>query len=71
MFTAKKLYELIEPVETRINVVLNFLKDINPDLEYNVFPLQDLYGPTKDDPKYEVGKTAISVLYKHMPGGDG
>lgn len=41
-------------MEVRIKEVLNFLKDINPDLEYNVFPLKDLYGPTKDDPKYQV-----------------
>lgn len=41
-------------MEVRIAQVLNFLKDINPDLEYNVFPLKDLYGPTKDDPKYQV-----------------
>lgn len=53
-FAAKKLWELIEPVEQRIKNVLRFLKDVNPDLEYNVFPLQDIYGPTKDDPKFQV-----------------
>ncbi|KAJ8722181.1 hypothetical protein PYW08_004583 [Mythimna loreyi] len=54
MIQSKTLYELIQPVEVRIKEVLNFLKDINPDLEYNVFPLKDLYGPTKDDPKYQL-----------------
>lgn len=53
-FTAKKLWELIEPLEDRIKAVLNFLTDINPDLNYHVFPLQDVYGPTKDDPKFQV-----------------
>ncbi|KOB67710.1 Bifunctional coenzyme A synthase [Operophtera brumata] len=38
MIRAKKLWELIEPVEQRIKEVLNFLKDINPDLEYNPNP---------------------------------
>ncbi|CAB3220678.1 unnamed protein product [Arctia plantaginis] len=76
MIQSKKLWELIEPVETRINVVLNFLKDINPDLEYNVFPLQDLYGPTKDDPKYELiivseetAKGASKINEKRVEGG--
>ncbi|RVE50887.1 hypothetical protein evm_004454 [Chilo suppressalis] len=54
MIQSKKLWELIEPVEKRMEAVLNFLTDINPDLEYNVFPLQDLYGPTKDDPKIQM-----------------
>ncbi|XP_063383809.1 bifunctional coenzyme A synthase isoform X1 [Cydia fagiglandana] len=52
--TAKKLFELIEPTETRIKAVLDFLTDINPDLEYNVLPIHDLYGPTKDDPKFQL-----------------
>lgn len=50
---AKKLWELIEPVEKRIAAVLEFLIDINPDLEYSVLPIQDIYGPTKDDRKYQ------------------
>ncbi|XP_028166064.1 bifunctional coenzyme A synthase isoform X2 [Ostrinia furnacalis] len=54
MIQSKKLWELIEPVEQRIKAVLNFLTDINPDLEYHVFPLKDLYGPTKDDPKFQM-----------------
>ncbi|XP_047030218.1 bifunctional coenzyme A synthase isoform X1 [Helicoverpa zea] len=54
MIQSKTLHELIQPVEVRIQEVLNFLNDINPDLEYNVFPLKDLYGPTKDDPKYQL-----------------
>lgn len=54
MIQSKKLWELIEPVEKRIETVLQFLNDINPDLEYNVFPLKDLYGPTKDDPKFQL-----------------
>lgn len=33
--------------------MLEFVIDINPDLEYCVLPIQDIYGPTKDDPKYQ------------------
>lgn len=52
--TAKKLFELIEPVETRVQSVRDFLTDINPGIEYNVLPIQDMYGPTKEDPRFQV-----------------
>lgn len=64
MIQSKKLWELIEPVEQRIKEVFNFLKDINPELEYNVFPLRDIYGPTKDDPKFQL----IVVSEETVPG---
>lgn len=76
MIQSKKLWELIEPVEVRMKEVLNFLKDINPDLEYYVFPLKDLYGPTKDDPKYqliivseETMKGAVKINEKRVENG--
>ncbi|XP_075978098.1 bifunctional Phosphopantetheine adenylyltransferase - Dephospho-CoA kinase isoform X2 [Anticarsia gemmatalis] len=76
LIQSKKLWELIEPVDVRMKRVLNFLKDINPDLEYNVFPLKDLYGPTKDDPKYqlivvseETLKGANKINEKRVEGG--
>ncbi|XP_022120623.2 bifunctional coenzyme A synthase isoform X1 [Pieris rapae] len=54
MIQSKILWELIQPVELRIKAVKDFLTDINPDLEYNVLAIQDLYGPTKDDPRFEM-----------------
>lgn len=54
MIQSKILWELIEPVEQRIKAVLDFLTDINPELEYNVVPIQDLYGPTKHDPRLQL-----------------
>ncbi|XP_039753216.1 bifunctional coenzyme A synthase isoform X2 [Pararge aegeria] len=54
MIQSKSLWELIEPVEKRIKAVLDFLTDINPDLEYNVCPIQDVYGPTKEDPRFQL-----------------
>ncbi|KAM3965113.1 bifunctional Phosphopantetheine adenylyltransferase - Dephospho-CoA kinase [Aphomia sociella] len=66
MIQSKKLWELIEPVEDRIKAVRNFLTDINPDLEYNVVPIQDLYGPTKDDPRYQL----IVVSEETVRGAD-
>ncbi|XP_037294471.1 bifunctional coenzyme A synthase isoform X2 [Manduca sexta] len=76
MIQSKKLWELIEPIEHRMKVVLNFLNDINPELEYNVFPLQDLYGPTKDDPRFqlivvseETNKGALKINEKRKENG--
>ncbi|CAH1638304.1 unnamed protein product [Spodoptera littoralis] len=54
MLQIKTIPELIQPVDIRIKEVRDFLMDINPDLEYNLFPLKDLYGPTKDDPKFQL-----------------
>ncbi|XP_047533550.1 bifunctional coenzyme A synthase isoform X1 [Vanessa atalanta] len=54
MIQSKILWELIEPVEQRIKAVLDFLTDVNPELEYNVLPIQDLYGPTKHDARLQL-----------------
>ncbi|XP_072949345.1 bifunctional coenzyme A synthase isoform X2 [Epargyreus clarus] len=54
MIQSKILWELVEPVEDRMKAVYEFLTDINPDLEYNIVPLHDMYGPTKDDPRFQL-----------------
>ncbi|XP_059052187.1 bifunctional coenzyme A synthase [Achroia grisella] len=76
MIQSKKLWELIEPIETRIKAVVDFLTDINPELEYNVVPIQDLYGPTKDDPRYqlivvseETSRGAVKINEKRAENG--
>lgn len=57
VFIAKKLRELILPVQQRIDDVREFLLDIDSTLEYDVVPIQDLYGPTRWDPDLDVGNT--------------
>lgn len=42
--------------------VRSFLMDINPDIEYNIIPLRDYYGPTKDDPKIQVNQMKYKKL---------
>lgn len=32
----------------------DFLEDVDPNISYNIFPLQDIYGPTKDDPNMDL-----------------
>ncbi|KAL1137624.1 hypothetical protein AAG570_009320 [Ranatra chinensis] len=54
MLKTKKLWELIEPCEIRIEKVRHFLEDIEPNLEYDVIPISDMYGPTKSDPSFEM-----------------
>lgn len=48
------MWELIEPCSTRISNVEGFLKDIDPTLEYDIFPIDDVYGPTIHDPNFQV-----------------
>lgn len=48
------MWELIEPLENRINGVKDFLEDINPEIIHNVVPISDMYGPAKDDPTMDV-----------------
>ncbi|XP_022196494.1 bifunctional coenzyme A synthase [Nilaparvata lugens] len=54
MLKTKKLWELIEPTEVRIKNVREFLQEIEPRLEYEVVSISDMYGPTKDDPTFEM-----------------
>ncbi|GJQ85440.1 hypothetical protein Trydic_g23865 [Trypoxylus dichotomus] len=54
MLQNKTLWELIQPVEKRINAVKDFLEDVNSELITDVVRISDLYGPTKDDPTMNV-----------------
>lgn len=49
------MWELILPVETRINDVRNFLMSIDNTLTYEVVAIQDPFGPTKTEPDLDVG----------------
>ncbi|KAI9556300.1 hypothetical protein GHT06_018874 [Daphnia sinensis] len=52
--TIGKLWELIEPCQTRIKKLQEFLVDVEPRLQYKVVPITDLYGPTADDPALQL-----------------
>jgi phosphopantetheine adenylyltransferase len=55
MMVAKKLLpELILPVEDRINGVRTFLTKLNPELEYNIVPISDPFGPAIVDESLQV-----------------
>lgn len=66
LLPAKKLPELILPVERRIKEVTNFLLDIDPSLVYEVVPIADPFGPTKSDPNLDM----IVVSSETKRGGE-
>ncbi|XP_076750174.1 bifunctional Phosphopantetheine adenylyltransferase - Dephospho-CoA kinase isoform X2 [Xylocopa sonorina] len=66
MLSGKLLWELIEPCPTRILNLRNFLEDVDTSLTYNVVPIEDMYGPTKFDPTFEM----LVVSEETKRGGD-
>ncbi|KAK7863893.1 hypothetical protein R5R35_007225 [Gryllus longicercus] len=54
MLKSKKLWELIEPCEKRISDVHDFLADVDCELQYNIVPISDPFGPTKEDPNLQM-----------------
>lgn len=49
----KILWELIQPVQKRIELLRDFLEEIDPTLEYLIVPIFDPYGPSTVDPDLE------------------
>lgn len=63
VFAGKKLWELVESCDERIKNVREFLEEVDPTLEYDVVAISDLFGPTKDDPTFEVIFISLIFLY--------
>ncbi|KAI4501903.1 hypothetical protein M0802_003238 [Mischocyttarus mexicanus] len=66
MLTGKVLWELIEPCSKRISKVKEFLEEVDPLISYDIVPINDMYGPTKDDPTMEM----LVVSEETKRGGD-
>ncbi|XP_037813258.1 bifunctional coenzyme A synthase [Lucilia sericata] len=62
---SKTLNELILPVDQRIDELQKFLKEIDATLEYEVVPIDDPFGPTKNDPNMDM----IVVSAETLRGG--
>jgi hypothetical protein len=45
---------MIEPCAVRMCSVEEFLQDIDPGLQYDIVPIYDPFGPTKEDPNMQV-----------------
>lgn len=65
-FLGKLLWELIQPCNQRISNVKEFLEDVDSSITYDVVPITDMYGPTKEDPSLEM----IVVSEETKRGGD-
>jgi len=65
-FSGKILWELIEPCTQRISKVKEFLEDVDSSITYDIVPITDMYGPTKEDPTFEM----IVVSEETKRGGD-
>lgn len=66
MIKSKKLWELIESSETRINNVKNFVLDVEPMLEVSVVPISNMFGPTITEPNIDM----IVVSQETTKGGN-
>ncbi len=64
MLNTKKLFELIEPFNTRSEKLREFLMDIEPRLQYKIVPIVDPYGPTAEDPNLEVSFEFSFIFYR-------
>nr|CAG4650253.1 EOG090X0864 [Sida crystallina] len=65
MIRSKKLFELIEPCQLRIEKLREFLEDIEPRICYNIVPIVDPYGPTGEDPDLQM----LVVSEETLQGG--
>lgn len=49
LIKSKILWELIAPVDDRIKTVRDYLVSMNSKLDYNIVPINDIYGPTIEE----------------------
>ena len=66
MIKSKVLWELIEPVEKRIENLLEYLKDVDPLIDYKITAISDPYGPAISDEHLE----CIVVSEETVRGGE-
>lgn len=65
MLKGKLLWELIEPIDVRMQTLVDFLKEVDTTLQYDVMPIYEPYGPTIVDPDLE----CLYVSEETLKGG--
>lgn len=58
--------DLIEPLETRIENVRDFVLSFNRYLDYEIVPINDVYGPTATDANIQ----ALVLSTESAEGGE-
>ncbi|THU81257.1 Nucleotidylyl transferase [Dendrothele bispora CBS 962.96] len=66
LLTSKAYHAYLEPLSTRITNVRHFLSLFRPGLEYDIVPINDVYGPTGWDPNVQ----ALVVSQETLKGAD-
>lgn len=62
----KILWELIQPIEMRCNLVKEFISDVSENIDYRVMPIFDPFGPSI----VEKDINAIVVSEETLKGGN-
>ncbi|XP_052797477.1 bifunctional coenzyme A synthase-like [Mya arenaria] len=75
MLNSKVLNELIQPTDTRIDIVKQFLQEVKPSLEYSMYAITDGFGPTvpaesNDDMKDSSTMELIVLSQETVKGGE-
>ena len=65
MVRNKTLWQLIKPIDIRIQELTKFVKDVDPFIEYNIVPISDPFGPAIVDKTLE----CIVVSHETLRGG--
>jgi len=53
---------MVEPLDERMRSIEDFLHDIDPSLQYDIVPISDPFGPTKEDPTFEASGIFIDFF---------
>ena len=64
-FSEKTLVELMEPTDTRIKSVKQCISLVKPQLEQNIVPIEDAFGPSIVDERLQ----CIVVSKETLKGG--
>ncbi len=62
----KKFKDQLEDLRTRTSKVLEFLSNLKKDLDYQLVPINDVFGPTGTDPNIQ----ALVVSYESKAGSE-
>lgn len=58
---------MIDDCFTRKKAVKEFLEDVDPEIDYDVVEITDVYGPTKTDPTFQVNIfIAVENSFSHF-----